>query len=91
MGCTYKYLNGGPGSPAFVWVAPRTTSELDQPITGWWGHARPFDMARDFEPAPGTQRMVVGTPPVLALSALEAALRRSTASRWTTSAPRPSP
>ena len=74
VGCTYKYLNGGPGSPAFVWVAPHLQADLDQPISGWWGHAAPFDMQRDFEPAPGVQRMVVGTPPVLALSSLEAAL-----------------
>ncbi len=74
VGCTYKYLNGGPGSPAFVWAAPHLVGDLDQPITGWWGHAEPFAMHRDFEPAPGIQRMVVGTPPVLALSALEAAL-----------------
>jgi kynureninase len=74
VGCTYKYLNGGPGSPAFVWVAPHLQDSLDQPITGWWGHASPFDMALDFAPAPGVQRMVVGTPPVLALSALDAAL-----------------
>ncbi len=74
VGCTYKYLNGGPGSPAFVWVAPEHQDRLDQPITGWWGHARPFDMVLDFEPAPGARRMTVGTPPVLALSALETAL-----------------
>jgi kynureninase len=74
VGCTYKYLNGGPGSPAFTWVAPRHQERIDQPITGWWGHARPFDMTLEFEPAPGVRRMTVGTPPVVALSALEAAL-----------------
>ena len=74
VGCTYKYLNGGPGSPAFAWIARQHQDAVDQPITGWWGHASPFDMVRDFEPAPGAQRMVVGTPPVLALSALESAL-----------------
>ena len=74
VGCTYKYLNGGPGSPAFAWVAPRHQEELDQPITGWWGHARPFDMVLDYQPAPGATRMTSGTPPVVALSALETAL-----------------
>jgi kynureninase len=74
VGCTYKYLNGGPGSPAFVWVAPRHQDNVDQPITGWWGHARPFEMGPDYEPGPGVSRMVVGTPPVIALSTLEAAL-----------------
>jgi kynureninase len=74
VGCTYKYLNGGPGSPAFVWVSPELQEGVDQPITGWWGHARPFEMTLDFQPAPGAQRMTVGTPPVVALSALEAAL-----------------
>ncbi|WP_148571210.1 kynureninase [Nocardioides caldifontis] len=74
VGCTYKYLNGGPGAPAFTWVAPRLQGQVEQPITGWWGHRTPFDMPREFEPADGIARMDVGTPPVLALSALDAAL-----------------
>ncbi len=74
VGCTYKYLNGGPGSPAFGYAAPRLQASLDQPITGWWGHAHPFDFGIDYDPAPGVTQMVVGTPPVLALSSLEAAL-----------------
>ena len=74
VGCTYKYLNGGPGSPAFSWVHPRHQDAWDQPITGWFGHARPFDMDRDFTPADGITRMASGTPSVLALSALDAAL-----------------
>jgi kynureninase len=74
VGCTYKYLNGGPGSPAFAWVAPALQPALDQPITGWWGHADPFAMERDYRPAAGVQRLVVGTPPVLALTALDEAM-----------------
>jgi kynureninase len=74
VGCTYKYLNGGPGSPAFTWVAPALQPQLDQPITGWMGHSRPFAMERDFEPLPGIARMASGTHPVLALAALDGAL-----------------
>jgi kynureninase len=74
VGCGYKYLNGGPGAPAFSWVHPRHQSAWDQPITGWFGHARPFDMAREFSPVAGVGRMASGTPQVLALSALDAAL-----------------
>jgi kynureninase len=74
VGCGYKYLNGGPGAPAFAWVHPRHQATWDQPITGWFGHAAPFDMVRDFSPVDGVARMASGTPPVLALSALDAAL-----------------
>jgi kynureninase len=74
VGCTYKYLNGGPGSPAFVWVAPSLQATIQQPITGWMGHAQPFEMTRDYRPASGITKMASGTPPVLALAALDAAL-----------------
>ena len=74
VGCTYKYLNGGPGSPAFLWVAPEHQRSARQPITGWMGHAAPFAMARDYKPVAGIGGFASGTPPVLALSALEAAL-----------------
>ena len=74
VGCTYKYLNGGPGSPAYIYVAPRIVNDVEQPITGWFGHARPFDMGLEHTPAPGVARMASGTHQVLALTALEAAL-----------------
>ncbi|MCW2753677.1 MAG: kynureninase [Marmoricola sp.] len=74
VGCTYKYLNGGPGSPAFLWVAPRHQDAARQPITGWMGHAAPFAMSRDYAPAPGIGGWASGTHPVLALSSLETAL-----------------
>ncbi len=74
VGCTYKYLNGGPGSPAFIWVAPRHQADAQQPITGWMGHAAPFSLARDYERADGIASFGSGTPPVLALSVLEEAL-----------------
>lgn len=74
VGCTYKYLNGGPGSPAFTWVSPALQGRIRQPITGWMGHAEPFAMARDYVPAPGIGQWASGTHQVLALSALETAL-----------------
>jgi kynureninase len=74
VGCSYKYLNAGPGSPAFVYVAPEHQGDIDQPLSGWMGHARPFDMEPAYEPVAGVGRLASGTPPILALSALDAAL-----------------
>ena len=74
VGCTYKYLNGGPGSPAFIYAAARHHAALSQPLSGWFGHARPFAFEQSYAPAEGIRRFLCGTQPVLALSALDAAL-----------------
>jgi kynureninase len=74
IGCGYKYLNGGPGAPAFVWMHPRHEGQVWQPLTGWLGHASPFDFDSEYQPAPGIQQYQCGTPPVLAMTALDTAL-----------------
>ena len=74
VGCTYKYLSGGPGAPGFLYVSPRIVSELHQPLAGWWGHEKPFAMAPEYASAPGVSRFLCGTQPVLSMVALEAAL-----------------
>ncbi|MBJ3763145.1 kynureninase [Maribius pontilimi] len=74
VGCTYKYLNGGPGAPAFIYARPDVIDGVAPALAGWMGHAEPFAMARDYTPAMSTERLRVGTPPVIQLSILDAAL-----------------
>jgi kynureninase len=71
VGCGYKYLNGGPGAPAFVWVNPRHAGRFWQPLSGWMGHAAPFEFSPGYRPAEGIARYLCGTPAVVAMSALE--------------------
>ncbi|MGB3425270.1 MAG: kynureninase [Castellaniella sp.] len=68
VGCTYKYLNGGPGAPAMLWAHPRHRADFRQPLSGWWGHARPFDMATDYVPDPGIRSFLCGTQPIVSMS-----------------------
>ena len=74
VGCGYKYLNGGPGAPAFVWAHPRHADRFWQPLAGWLGHAAPFDFTADYRPAPGINRYICGTPPIISLAVLECGL-----------------
>jgi kynureninase len=74
VGCTYKYLNGGPGAPAFIWVPQRRQEQFRHPLSGWWGHANPFAMAPDFAPTAGIGRALCGTQPITSLAMVECGL-----------------
>lgn len=74
IGCGYKYLNGGPGAPAFVWVNPKHADRFWQPLSGWWGHASPFEFTPDYQPAAGITRYLCGTQPIVSMSLLECGL-----------------
>jgi kynureninase len=81
VGCGYKYLNGGPGAPAFVWVHPRHADRFWQPLAGWWSHAQPFAFTPGYEPAKGIARYLCGTQPVLSMTALACGLETLQAAR----------
>jgi kynureninase len=74
VGCGYRYLNGGPGAPAFLFVASRHQAAARSPLSGWMGHARPFAFTDDYQPSDGIRRFLCGTPGVIGMSALDAAL-----------------
>jgi kynureninase len=74
IGCTYKYLNGGPGAPAFIYAATRHHPDISQPLSGWWGHARPFAFEQGYAAGSGIRRFLCGTQPVLSMRALKGAL-----------------
>lgn len=74
VGCTYKYLNSGPGGPAFIYIAPRLAAQVRPALSGWLGHASPFAFDLDYRPGAGIERMRVGTPPILQMAALDASL-----------------
>lgn len=74
VGCTYKYLNGGPGAPGFAYVAERLLPTLTQPLSGWMGHKSPFDFSHDYQKAPGIEQLLCGTPSIISMSILDAAL-----------------
>lgn len=74
VGCTYKYLNGGPGSPGYVFIAKRHQNKAQQPLTGWWGHRAPFAFDRDYDAGPGIQQMSTGTQPITSMALIEPGL-----------------
>ncbi|WP_250472961.1 kynureninase [Caballeronia sp. GAFFF1] len=74
VGCTYKYLNGGPGSPGFVWVPKRHQNAFSQPLSGWWGHKKPFEMSPVYRPDDGIGRFLCGTQPIVSMALVECGL-----------------
>ena len=74
IGCTYKYLNGGPGSPAFIYIKKSMIKKLNSPIQGWFGHKRPFDFSNNFVPAEGIEKFEAGTQHIISLAALESGI-----------------